>query len=211
MSQILIFGASTTYGAWDTEGGWAQRLRKYLDKKIIGSDYELYYLVYNLGISGDTSEDILSRFEPETKSRIDENEETIIIFSIGLNDFIFNNVKKNFRHPPEIYKKNLERLLKLAKKYSDKIIFIGSIPVDKRVDPIPYVPDCSYKNQYIKEYNKIAANIAKENGNLFIDVFKEFKKLDYESLLVDGVHPNSKGHEIIFENVKDFLINNKII
>lgn len=211
MPQILIFGASTTYGAWDLEGGWAQRLRKYLDKKIINSNYELYYLVYNLGIDGDTTRGILKRFESEAKPRIWEDEETIFIISIGINDTIFNNKDKSFKCPSKIYKKNLKRLLKLAKKYSEKIIFVGSTPADKRVDPIPWVPDCSYKNKYIKEYNKIAANIAKENGNLFIDVFKKFEKLDYKSLLADGVHPNSKGHEIIFENIKDFLINNKVI
>ena len=49
MTQILVFGTSTTYGCWDIEGGWVQRLRKYLDEKQL-DDPELYYIVYNLGI-----------------------------------------------------------------------------------------------------------------------------------------------------------------
>jgi len=28
MVNILVFGDSITYGAWDEEGGWVQRLRK---------------------------------------------------------------------------------------------------------------------------------------------------------------------------------------
>lgn len=26
--RILVFGDSIVYGAWDTEGGWAERLKK---------------------------------------------------------------------------------------------------------------------------------------------------------------------------------------
>ena len=53
MTLILVFGTSSTYGCWDEEGGWVQRLRKHLDKKqLTDKDSDLYYLVYNLGISG---------------------------------------------------------------------------------------------------------------------------------------------------------------
>ncbi|MDP3043192.1 MAG: SGNH/GDSL hydrolase family protein [bacterium] len=211
MAQILIFGDSIAYGAWDIEGGWAQRLRKYLDQKIINSGFELYYLVYNLGIDGETAGGILERFENEAKLRIWENEETIIIFSTGANDSIYNKTEKSFRCPPKKYKENLKQLFSLAKKYSDKIIFVGSTPVDRRVDPIPWVPDCSYKNEYIKKYDEIAKAIFENNGGYFIEIFSEFEKLDYEKMLTDGVHPDSKGHEIIFKYVKNYLINNKII
>jgi len=41
--NILIFGASITYGVWDLEkGGWVQRLRDYLEKKHELGDY--FYL-----------------------------------------------------------------------------------------------------------------------------------------------------------------------
>jgi lysophospholipase L1-like esterase len=33
--RLLIFGDSITYGAWDIEGGWAARLRKFLDGKTL--------------------------------------------------------------------------------------------------------------------------------------------------------------------------------
>ena len=86
MSQILIYGDSITYGAWDTEqGGWVARLRKFLDNKA-DEDEKYYYLVYNLGISGNNSTDILSRFEFEAKQRVREEGETIIIFALGTND-----------------------------------------------------------------------------------------------------------------------------
>ena len=77
--KILVFGDSIAYGAWDREGGWVQRLRRFLDEK--NSDV----LVYNLSIDSDTTEDLLERFEFETKQRI-RGDEIILIFAIGVND-----------------------------------------------------------------------------------------------------------------------------
>ena len=122
MTQILLFGDSVAYGAWDLEGGWAQRLRKWLDEIVIKSDYEKYFIVYNLGIDGDTSEGLLKRFEQEAKPRISQEEETIFIFHIGGNDSLFNNKTKKHRVSPENYEKNIREIISVAKKYSKKII-----------------------------------------------------------------------------------------
>jgi lysophospholipase L1-like esterase len=45
----------------------------------------------------------------------------------------------------------------------------------------------------------------------FIEIFENWKKISYESLLYDGLHPNSEGHKKIFETVKNYLVKNKII
>jgi lysophospholipase L1-like esterase len=36
-------------------------------------------------------------------------------------------------------------------------------------------------------------------------------KENYLSLLDDGLHPNSKGYDFMYENIKQFLIENKLI
>jgi lysophospholipase L1-like esterase len=55
IETICVFGDSITWGAYDPErGGWVNRLRNDLEKKEIES--------YNLGISGDTTADLLKRF-----------------------------------------------------------------------------------------------------------------------------------------------------
>ncbi len=69
MAGILVFGDSISYGAWDIEGGWVSRLRKFLDKKNL-SEENFDCKVYNLGISGDNSSGVLNRFEFETRQRI---------------------------------------------------------------------------------------------------------------------------------------------
>jgi lysophospholipase L1-like esterase len=84
MTQILVFGDSNTWGAWDREkGGWVNRLRLFLDRE--GDDVFLY----NLGISDNTTQDVLGRFEFETKQRMKEDPDLVIIFDIGSNDSQF--------------------------------------------------------------------------------------------------------------------------
>ena len=141
--QILVFGASIIYGAWDKEGGWVQRLRKFIDEKNL-SDPNFYCLTYNLGISGNTTKDLLNRFKFETKQRL-KNKETILIFSIGVNDSIINK-QGNLNYPPKKFEKNILKLIKQAKKLSSKIIFVGFNPINEAfTNPIPWDENIFYK------------------------------------------------------------------
>ena len=38
MPQISVFGDSITYGAWDREAGWVERLKKVLNKIFLTRD-----------------------------------------------------------------------------------------------------------------------------------------------------------------------------
>ena len=211
MARILVFGDSITYGAFDSEsGGWVDRLKAFFFRD--GRNYK--YSVYNVGISGDTTQDLLERFEFETQQRTkeDDNKDDIIIFNIGTNDSGFLASKKDNWINSKKFRKNIKNLIELAKKFSEKIIFVGPIPVDEsKTTPIPWAPDVSYTNETIKKYSEIIDSVCKENKVYFIDLSDKFLKLDYKSLSEDGVHPNPKGHQKIFEIVKDFLFKDDII
>jgi len=209
MANILIFGDSITWGAWDKEGGWVQRLRKFLDEKNL-LDPKHDYMVYNLGVSGDSSIEVLERFEHEVKVRISENE-TIIIFAIGLNDSHLINETK-LRVSLSDFRLNLEKLFKLSKKSSSNIIFLGLTPVDdSKVDPMPWAPEKSYRNDSVKEFDETIKSFCKKEEIHFIDVFGKLIQIDYKKLLEDGAHPNSEGHKKIFEIIKKYLEKNKIL
>lgn len=213
MVKIIIFGGSITHGAWDTkEGGWVQKLKNFLDEETL-SESENEYRIYNLGVSGNTTEDLLERFEFETKQRLKEDEEELMfIFAIGINDSQFIHSKNDLRFTPEEYKNNLSRLLNLAKKFSSKIIFLGLTPVDEeKTTPISWNTDKSYKNEHIQKFDDVLKQFCEENKIYFIEIFKGFKKESYRDLLEDGLHPNSEGHRKIFEIVRDFLIKNRIL
>ncbi len=107
--NILVFGDSITYGAWDKEkGGWVNRLRLALEN----DDSNNYYTIFNLGISGDVTESIKNRFDNECKIRFNKNDNTIIIFSIGISDT--QNVKDEDRVSLETFRNNIITLINSA-------------------------------------------------------------------------------------------------
>lgn len=208
MTQFLVFGDSITYGAWDKEGGWVQRLRTFIEEK-----YPEEHSIYNLGVSGNTTEDLLQRLDSETKQRLKEDEEeTIIVFAIGINDSQYIHDKNNLRTSPEKLIENIQNLIKLAKKFTSKVIFIEITPVDEsKTTPIPWNTNKSYRNVNIQKFNEIIKSVCKENNIYFIEVYKQWIKSNYKDLLEDGLHPNSDGHKKIFEIVKNYLVKEKII
>jgi len=208
MVTILIFGGSTSYGKCDPDGGWAGRLRKYIDQNADNMDLNS---LFNLGISGNTTEDVINRFEFETKQRLKGNDEPIFILSIGMNDAQFLHNKQDARTSPEKFRENLKSLIQTAKKFSSKIIFLGFQTVDEsRTNPWRE-PGTSYKMEHIEKYDKIIREVCKEKGIFFIDIFPKLKQEDYRKILYDGLHPNSEGHQKIFEFVRDFLIEHDFI
>ncbi len=190
MTVLCVFGASTTWGAWDKEkGGWVNRLRLFLEK----NDYDID--VYNMGVSGDNTNDLLERFEVECKARIP----TTIMFSLGDND----SAKGSKVHVPiDQFEENLNKLIKLSKKFTNKIIFVGTKGVDEsRTNPVSWDSSVSYKLKNLEEYDKIVQKICIKNSIPYVSI-PRLKNEDFE----DGVHPNEKGHEKIFLKVKDFLV-----
>ncbi|MFH1638235.1 MAG: GDSL-type esterase/lipase family protein [Candidatus Woesearchaeota archaeon] len=204
MANLCVFGDSTVWGAWDDVGGWVARLRRYLDIKTDGE-----MIVYNCGVSGDNTDDLLERFETEAKAR----EPGIIIISIGANDSTINNSRETKGYNGielDKFKWNILQLIKLAGKFTDKIAFVGLMPVDEsKTTPLPWNITMSYTNENCKKYNSAVKEACKDI--LFIDLFEEWSKLDYKGLLDDGLHPNSKGHEVIFETVKESLEKNGLL
>jgi lysophospholipase L1-like esterase len=210
MTNILVFGDSITHGACDIKGGWAQRLKEFLDEKILDGN-EDYPSLYNLGVSGDTTELLLERFEPELKGRLDTDENMIMI-AIGANDSSILDETKEFWVPSAKFKENIQKLIEISKKYSKKIIFVGLTLVEEpKVSPFHGGIDIHYRNENLKKYNEILKNLSQENEVFFIEIMEEWKKLDYFKFLYDGIHPNSDGHKMIYEIIRDFLLEKDLI
>ena len=212
MARILIFGDSITHGAWDTaRGGWTDRLKVFcMERELKNPKFD--YSVYNLGISGDNSDDLLERFKFEIKQRLHKKDEIILIFAIGTNDSQFIYSENNFSVLADKFQQNIKQFINFSGKISNKTVFIGLIPVDEsKTLPIPWDTDKFYENKYISNYNNIIKSICREKQIYFLDMFKEFNKTDYKELLEDGLHPNSEGHQKMFEIVRDFLMNEGII
>lgn len=210
MPQILVFGDSEAHGSLDPEGGWVAHLNRYCEGKALQQP-NYYFPVYNLGISGDISTWILDRFERETRARILEEKETIFIFQDGGSDAMYLNKEKKNQVAPEKFRDNVTRILAAAKKLSSKIAWLGLEPVDeKKLMSILWHPAGSYLNRYIAQYNEILRQECSRANVAFIDLAAELPESFYAQY-VDGVHPNTEGHKMIWEVVQKFLVGEKWI
>lgn len=211
MTHILVFGDSTTYGAWDSQGGWVSRLRARLDKKNKG---KWYTLVYNLGISGGTSTQLLRRFENETKVRLDtdKGQTNTFIFAGGANDTIWFPKKKRNHVPLPQFKRNMTRVIHQAKKYSNQIVVLGIKPCNQnKVDPIPWFPSGSYRMNHFEKYNNALKDVCADEKVHFINSFAKLNNKQFISTLEDGIHPLDRGHAMMEKLVWNFLKKKKWI
>lgn len=195
---IGVWGDSIAWGAYDPEnGGWVNLLRNYLEPQN-GS-------VYNCGIDADSTDDLLKRFKIEAEARGPE----IIIFAIGINDSLYTDTRDNSRVPKDKFIANLKTLIKQAKEFTDRIVFIGLTNVEEnKVMPIPWGDKSeNYDNTNIDLYNSAIEETANKFNIPFFNIFELLEMSELE----DGLHPNSKGHQKMFEKIKEFLLDKKLI
>ena len=188
--NICIFGDSITWGAYDPKnGGWVNQLRNYFEAQDKDID------IYNLGISGDSTIDLPCRIEIEAKSR----EANMIVFAIGVNDAQFIHSTNSNRISDNDFRNNLEKLYRIAKKLTPKIIFIGLTSVDEsKTKPIPWNTEKTYTNENIKRLDQIIKTFCSKNNLKFISINDLLNNDD----LVDGLHPNTQGHIKMLERIK---------
>lgn len=193
MPIICVFGDSTAWGAYDSEkGGWVNRLWLDFIKKDEGETE-----VYNLSISGGTTETILARFESEAKIRRADT----LIFQTGGNDAAYDKNVRESLVPVDQFEKNIETIIKRAKALTESIIFIGFKNCDEsKTIPVSWCNLC-YTNELIKKYNGLMKDVCEKNGIKFIDIFGLLENADFE----DGLHPNASGHQKLFEAIKEQL------
>jgi len=179
--RICTFGDSITWGAYDQEaGGWVERLKRYFYNK--DSDIK----IYNCGVSADKVADVLKRFDVEASARKPDK----IIFSVGINDSSHSISPQGT--PLEQFKKDYTELVRKAERFTKEILFVGLTNIDEDIE------EKNYKNDEIQKYDEVIQGIAKEKSLKFISLFGTLTK---EELTPDGLHPNAKGHQRIFEKI----------
>jgi acyl-CoA thioesterase I len=209
MAVIYCFGDSITYGAWDIKNsGWSARLRDYLDD-IQLKDPAKYFLSYNLGIPGETTDGLVQRFDIEfaARSKEEEGEESIFIFAFGANDSVFMPKAGTFKVPVERFVGQMERILDTATLHSKKILLLNITPADEAVCAERYAgKDKQRLNKNVEMYNAALAELASKKNIPLVDVYSAYTSADPVTLLSeDGLHPNEAGHKVIFEKVKAAL------
>lgn len=201
--NILVFGSSIEQGFDDTEkGGWVNRLFLEYGTRQKGQPHGDFHAVFNLGISGETSDGIVRRFKAEMIPRLDD--ENLTIFESGGNDSIRNLETGECAVPLERFKENCRTMVAEAKKYG-KVAFLGLYDSDhENMNPMPWYEGHAALAEDAAAYNEAIKKMAEEQDVLYIPVNGLFDG-DFERYTYDGDHPNAEGHRLIYERVKGEL------
>lgn len=206
MAQILIYGDSITEGFWDSAGGWADRVKRsfyqaYTHDGLQGE----HHMVYNLGVSGDTLNDIAERFESEIHPRIHPGHKTAVIIAAGINDSRAHDTQDNVISTPEVYRADLELLAQqvIGTIGDPNIMFVGLTPVDEsKTNPRETSHKTFITNDRIRMFDDVLLSFCAEFEFAYVPLFDKFMESGATGLLSeDGLHPNDKGHELIAEQV----------
>lgn len=198
--RVIAIGDSLVYGYGDTQGGgWVERLRR------LWMESDRDHVLYNLGIRGDRTSQVKARLVQEFSYRgeLRNKYPDLIILSVGVNDsprlgHIQGRNLTNYDQFTEDMNNLLDRALELS-----PVLFVGMTPVDEK--KMPFL-DCFYYNlrdQY--HYKEVTKKACETRQIPYLDVFdlwmsrgehwQEFQMSE------DGLHPNIKGYETLFQEV----------
>ena len=196
--RICIFGDSIVWGANDNElWGWSNRLMLWAAENSIDIS------VYNLGVSGDSTNNLKKRFVNDCEAR----EPDIIIVSIGINDSAYLHEPDKMNVSLADFENNIQFFIDEGKKFTKYILFLSTIkPKEEITTPIPWETSFFHTVENAKLYSKTIKDVASNNNYHYIDIFDMI--VNY---LEDGIHPNANGHQKIFEKVRNELIDKNII
>ncbi|MBI4450073.1 hypothetical protein HY634_03375 [Candidatus Uhrbacteria bacterium] len=207
MSFIAV-GDSITYGFCDPEGGWVQRLRRLVDVRN-ASDPDADYRVYNLGIAGETSDDLLVRFSRELSPRV-RNGRCIILLGIGINDARYLRDAARCQTPIERYADNVRQLIAQAQTCTPDVVVLGLTRVIERLAAsFSWNPNLSCRNADIERYDHVLEAMCSEAKIGYVSL----GTIGWTEALLedDGLHPNGDGHARIFDRVRDALVERTLL
>lgn len=193
--NICTIGDSITWGPrLPFRVAWANLLRNHLEK-----NFDNLYSLYDLGVDGDTTKNLLQRFDVEMSAR----KPGLIIFNIGINDSLFRGTEDYPETPLQDFEVNMELLIEKARKFTDKIVVLGLVKgSDLLTTPlIQSTTGKSYTKERTKIYDAKLEEVARKNGLMFVDINELLTDADFD----DGLHPNINGHIKIFEKVSSKL------
>jgi lysophospholipase L1-like esterase len=198
--RVCFVGDSITLGTLDPLGlGWPGRL--YVSAVGRGKAFTMY----NLGVRGDTSEDVARRWFREVSNRLVKGPRSGVVFSFGLNDSLADQ-SGAWRVQPERLTTNARAILtRAARRWP--VLVVGPAPVDDTRPP-PRSPNDGgpiwlTSNVRIAEVNQRISSVAEALRIPYLELFHELAS-DPKWLAAmaesDSVHP-SGGYALIADRV----------
>lgn len=151
-------------------------------------------MVYNRGISGDTSNRLLERFEDNVLNIYPKN----LVMLIGTNDL-------GVGAGTDFTVKNIEKIIDLTKnKCPDtNIILLGIYPINSTIKN-----QGRRSNEDIRTINAQLEILSRKKSIRFIDLTDKLCDSSgnlNSSFTYDGLHLNAKGFEVVTDNIINYI------
>ena len=176
--RIYFIGDSYVNGTGDHAYlGWPGRVC------AASRSHEVSITCYNLGTRGDTSEDVLSRWEREVASRRLIPHDGRVVFGFGANDCWIEEGKTRVERADT--KRNTEQILSRA----------HSIFPTLMVGPPPGIDEDEHSRRV--EISSLIGTIANNIGVPYLEVIQELRAegvWQQEAVLGDRIHPAEGGY-----------------
>jgi len=207
MKQIFILGSSFAYGVGAKNQGWADQLKSHLlnimyGENGIGEKIE----IHNFSKSGETIDFIKRNLTSQLKE-YKRNGETTAIINIGLNNAKAVNNPNNYLCLIENYSDQMNDLISQVRKQIDNIIILGyPYHNEEKTFPKtnPFTGEKSYfSNKRTELFNIELEKICADKKIKFLNIKIDENDWIENYLYDDGLHPNQKGHDHVFELLKE--------
>jgi lysophospholipase L1-like esterase len=181
---LCVFGDSIAEGAGDATGrGWVDclkagwRARSRPEAKLPN--------IYNLGVDGDRTADVLARLIPESKRRSASG----IIIAVGINDLPWADGRQ--ATPPLELVSQYENLLKNALSVTPRVLALGPTTIDSARG------NHGVQTSDVAALDNLVRSCTARMSALYLNLLATLTAND----LADGLHPNTTGHEKLFRFV----------
>lgn len=177
-------------------------MRLFIDRQKQSKDHNLI----NLSVSGDKTSNVLGRMEREARLRMRLNppDDFTVLIAIGTNDSQIDKLNPVKNIDINEFENNIRKIIEIAERLSIEVILIGLVPVDE-TKTAPYKEQKYYLVEKLEEYNNVLQKISEEKQLRFVNFFPNWINMNLNELFDDGLHPNTEGHKIIFETIKNQL------
>lgn len=198
---IICFGNSTTAPRKTVNRVYPDRLHEALSATGRANK------VINAGIGGSHSGSVTDNNKYKIRHAKDRFESDVlnpnphwVVIAFGINDAWQDNGRDSAcRIPIEQYIKNLTYFIDEIQKKNGQAILLTPNPIGRKYE--------NWRFEKLKEYAEATKRLAIHKKAALVDVWAIFhqKTDNIDTLLLDGMHPNDKGHELVAEAIFNII------
>ena len=199
------------YGYGDREyyRGWAGHLKEDFHRanETEGVEYMALPAFYNLGILGGTALKLRNQVAQERATRSPKGHTMLNILSIGLNDSAVYNDGSPLTSE-EDFIIQIREITDTLTQGGATMLHVGLTSFDE-VRTINFRnKGTSYRRDRARHYEEIGFRVSREQGVESIPLFDDSNNEEFIKTMLDkdGLHPNTRGHDWIYEKLKPKVV-----